>query len=558
MAAPGAAPSPQTRALFDALLTGDTETALALLQGPDATQLAHTGPAGFTSLHAAVAGRGADALAALVAAGAPQEGELTTNLFYTHWPDQQCIVVDQLRCFLSAGSTEALQGRCKSMTHEGRGFTPLALAVRQVVAQLGGLKDAPAARQLLDLGADPTAGLYGLTGLGDVRKGHVAPGVRQMLNLLLQRGANCLRPFPTSSSSCLALYGWSGLQAPLLAHLERQHAAGSLQLGSKAEVCELLTGAVRAGHRLLASHALGCLEQRLGAAHTGPQAAVAPADARLLGQLLFDALIPPSSKAVPTLQLLLGSPLPFVASALAHVQCQLLGSTAAHSRAVCESILPLLQQAGAPLTTADLLLTVHAGSSRALAALLAYGAPAVDMHQPDVLIRTYCHAYSCPIHELLRQSARRYAAPRPWEAARMLELLLQAGYRPTTYRNVVPPPFLGRGSAVLATLDPFDFHPASLDQRLVFLARGGTWSRAEHHRWPDAFKAATRTLLLAGSAAGEQPVAEAAAGSSKRRRRRGRAAGDGPSPRGGMLAALPAGALLRVIELAAAPMSAWL
>ncbi|KAL4431399.1 hypothetical protein ABPG75_006655 [Micractinium tetrahymenae] len=140
----------------------------------------------------------------------------------------------------------------------------------------------------------------------------------------------------------------------------------------------------------------------------------------------------------------------------------------------------------------------------------------------------------------------------------VLELLLQAGYRPTTYRNVAPPPFMLRGNAVLATFDRFDFHPASLDQRLVFLARGGTWSRAEHHRWPDAFKAATRTLLLAGSAAGEQPVAEAAAVGSKRRRRRVRATGDGPTVRGGRLMVLPAGALLRVLQLAAAPMSAWL
>jgi hypothetical protein len=66
------------------------------------------------------------------------------------------------------------------------------------------------------------------------------------------------------------------------------------------------------------------------------------------------------------------------------------------------------------------------------------------------------------------------------------------------------------------------------------VARGGTWSPATHRLWPPAFKAAAHTLLLAS----------------------GRSASDGEAP--DQLAALPADALLRVLELAAAPMSAWL
>jgi hypothetical protein len=52
-----------------------------------------------------------------------------------------------------------------------------------------------------------------------------------------------------------------------------------------------------------------------------------------------------------------------------------------------------------------------------------------------------------------------------WDTLRCLELLLDAGYRPTVYHNVVPPAFLQRGSAPLPVLDPFDFHPPATDAR---------------------------------------------------------------------------------------------
>ena len=51
---------------------------------------------------------------------------------------------------------------------------------------------------------------------------------------------------------------------------------------------------------------------------------------------------------------------------------------------------------------------------------------------------------------------------------RRLELLLEAGCRPTVWHNVAPPAFLGRGDAPLPVLDPFDFHEQGVvDSRWV-------------------------------------------------------------------------------------------
>ena len=81
--------------------------------------------------------------------------------------------------------------------------------------------------------------------------------------------------------------------------------------------------------------------------------------------------------------------------------------------------------------------------------------------------------------------------------------------------------------------------------RLVFVARGGTWSPSTHHHWPDAFKAAARTLLLTASCTGSGDAS-----------RKGQAAPlRSGAPR---LASLPADVLLRIVPLAAGPMSAWL
>ena len=145
----------------------------------------------------------------------------------------------------------------------------------------------------------------------------------------------------------------------------------------------------------------------------------------------------------------------------------------------------------------------------------------------------------------------------------ILEALLAAGYRPTVWRNVAPPPFLRCSSRVLEVFDPFDFHPPTLSPRqgvphtvcsmallagcrsnisshtctvlssgccrVLFVARGGTSSSSSQRLWPNAFKAATRTLLLAGCPSGMNSSS---------------------------LATLPAPLLLHILQLAAAPMSA--
>ena len=85
--------------------------------------------------------------------------------------------------------------------------------------------------------------------------------------------------------------------------------------------------------------------------------------------------------------------------------------------------------------------------------------------------------------------------------------------------------------------------------RLVFVARGGAWSPANHHHWPDAFKAAARTLLL---------TASSTAGSTGDSWACGSCAGRGERRAPASLAALPADVLLRILSLAAAPMSTWL
>ncbi|PSC76029.1 chloride Carrier Channel family isoform A [Micractinium conductrix] len=116
------------------------------------------------------------------------------------------------------------------------------------------------------------------------------------------------------------------------------------------------------------------------------------------------------------------------------------------------------------------------------------------------------------------------------DALRTVEALLAAGYRPTVWHNVPVPGLLRgavpQGSQVLQRLDPFDFYPAGLNEGVLLVARGGRWSPGTHRLWPPAFKDAARTLLLA-------------------------------SAHSSQLEALPADAVLRVVQLTAVPMSGW-
>ena len=167
-------------------------------------------------------------------------------------------------------------------------------------------------------------------------------------------------------------------------------------------------------------------------------------------------------------------------------------------------------------------------------------------------------------------------------------MLREAGYRPAVFHNMAPPWFLRLGNTPVARPDPFDHYsphvsprqalpllllllllrmaataaadagmrmdlPATphrpcptlrfarnicmcLLRRALFVAKGGSWSPATHRLWPDSFKAAVRTMLLAASGSGKRS--------------------GGGSGQLNLLAVLPPDALQRVIELAS-PLSAW-
>jgi hypothetical protein len=91
--------------------------------------------------------------------------------------------------------------------------------------------------------------------------------------------------------------------------------------------------------------------------------------------------------------------------------------------------------------------------------------------------------------------------------------------------------------------------------RLVLVARGDAWSPATHRHWPDAFKGAARTLLLAAGRTGGGPASGIGGCGVSLDARPAPPGGDGDNLK---LAALPADVLLRILQLAAMPMSAWL
>ena len=104
-------------ALFEALLAGKLALARRLLEGPEAAQLQHVGPAGFTTLHAAVLAGAADLLPTLAAAGAPLNGELEDS-FWLGSP-----LWSFARCF--SGNRDSSRLYCLA-----QGQTPLGIAAR--------------------------------------------------------------------------------------------------------------------------------------------------------------------------------------------------------------------------------------------------------------------------------------------------------------------------------------------------------------------------------------------------------------------------------------------
>ena len=277
------------------------------------------------------------------------------------------------------------------------------------------LEDTAAARQLLELGADPNAGAFGaiapFTIWGHKMHGPIAS---QLLEMLLHAGANCLLCNSLDDVSCLPRLAGTDLGKPLFVHLEQQLAAGQLQPGSDNEAFELLHGAMKGGHSQLLSHGISCLEGLLAAAGGGRQADYYTDDDG--NGLLSLALKSPASTAIPALQALLASQLPFD---LDDREGFLLVEAARHTdRDTREAAVPLLHQAGVPLTLEALLHVVVSSDSdiwaegidpfrpEGVALLLSRGRPAVDVTKTSMRLSYSEQAYTCPIHALLRKTLR--------------------------------------------------------------------------------------------------------------------------------------------------------
>jgi hypothetical protein len=281
--------------------------------------------------------------------------------------------------------------------------------------------DERAVRVLLELGADPNAG--GTAAPLHMWDPRVSPASRnQIAALLLQHGADCLLPAGPDaddyrgSSVLVALGGQFGMHsfaALLLAHLERQRAAGQLQLGSAARAGQLLLCGTRLGHEQLFSHSLRCLGEQLSAEEGVAAASAAAGRAHLLENILDAAIREGSSSSPASLEALLASGLPFDLAAMHDVNggSSLLTWTALADSCPADKV-RLLHQAGVPVTAADLLAVVDTLSVPGVAALLSVSRPAVDTSEPTHS-SFYDTSYSCPIHRALHIQVRTAASLGP-------------------------------------------------------------------------------------------------------------------------------------------------
>ncbi|GAB4815881.1 hypothetical protein N2152v2_002927 [Parachlorella kessleri] len=149
---------------------------------------------------------------------------------------------------------------------------------------------------------------------------------------------------------------------------------------------------------------------------------------------------------------------------------------------------------------------------------------------------------------------------------RTLEALLAAGYKPTVYRDVRLEP----GAQPVAIFDPIIEHPLAFsylgNNRWLWLALGPeVWTTATHQQHPRSLKLTSQAvLLLAARSRKGQVVQEQGEGGSYDKRQRLAVAGSpiskacSCSGSAARLGALPDELLLRVLQLAARPLSAWL
>ncbi|PRW60664.1 nitrilase cyanide hydratase and apolipo N-acyltransferase [Chlorella sorokiniana] len=480
------------------------------------------------------------------------------------------------------------------------GMTTLWLAVRQ--------EDPPALEALLQAGGAvslPVAEAIAAFDPHGWRQHRVS--CSQLLGPLLQHGLDPLGPAgpqQQQENGCTLLVGcWSEEAAePMLDHLEAQQAAGTLQPGSKHLCLQLLLGACRSCRpRLqLLQFALGQLQQLTG------EEAVDASDTEALNSVLLAGA---AAGHPAVLSALLASPLPWDLAAVEPneweaVPRRLRGYSLLAVAAVSpqpDACVRLLYEAGAVPTAAEFYCAIDALSPGGVAALLACGVPALDTSQPEAIVPLpegpqSQAAWSCPIHRTLHALSDRlaWAPPAKFGAACQAAVQVLEALRPTVYINAALPEFAwppDTGNRALPRLDPFDFYFAATPEGgslpvasrymgddeiphwVLLAARDGSWSPATHHHWPDGFKAAARTLLLAAGRGGHSHGGSGRAGSSagvssavqppapRRRRRREAAAiasGSGQEQERCLLGVLPAELLLRIVQAAAEPLSVWL
>ena len=117
--------------------------------------------------------------------------------------------------------------------------------------------------------------------------------------------------------------------------------------------------------------------------------------------------------------------------------------------------------------------------------------------------------------------------------------------------------------ALLQTILPSPTPP--LLRSVLFVARGGGWSPATHHHWPEHFRAMARAFLLTAHATAASRGAVHGAVTRSHARRRPLAVAPDAAATGGMttpasscLGDLPPAVLLHILRLAATPLSSWL
>ncbi|PRW44441.1 leucyl phenylalanyl-tRNA-- transferase [Chlorella sorokiniana] len=236
------------------------------------------------------------------------------------------------------------------------------------------------------------------------------------------------------------------------------------------------------------------------------------------------------------------------------IMAEMLRAAKEHQR---PALVGLLLDAGYHLTHEALRVCMDVGDGPALATALKDGMlpspPPANLleHSPMAIPSqrgTPCYS-SCYVLSLLERRREHSIEMRPSDDAQyltLLEPLLGAGYRPAVYENV----HISRDGGPATLVPHFDpiQEDAGLDldgcNKYLWLAiQRPDWSPAQHHRFPPAFRAAARGLLLSSHRWGS---ASAAAGAEE-------AAG---LPSSAHLGALPRDVLLKVLCMAAYPLSA--